>query len=218
MKGKRKIIAIWMILLLITIPFGIVQANDSVEKEEKESLIPIEITTVDSDKILRTETIYITEKELTEFENTISILMDKIQSAENWQGIKNIINNFFEGGKLGSFKIIKTLLSNIFKFRTYVISSGHGYKLNPIKKGSFRFRKKVLLWHYSTDKNIIKDRTIILKPLALKLRILKGSQFGMVSRFTGMFIYVARKFPQKSYTFFMGMAKRANGIQMPGGS
>lgn len=218
MKCKRKIIAIWIILLLITIPFGIVQANDTIEKEQNESKIPIEIVTLDSDKIIKTETIYLTEKELAEFESTISNLMDKIQSAENWQGIKNIINNFLEGGNLGIFKIIKTLLSKIISIRTYVISSGHGFKINPIKKGSIRLRKKVLLWHYSSDKNILKDRTIILKPLALKLRVLKGSQFGMVSRFTGMFIYVARKFPQKSYTFFMGMAKRASGLQMPGGN
>ena len=217
MKCKRKIIAIWIILLLITIPFGIVQADDTIEKEENDSKIPIEIATLNSDKIIKTETIYLTEKELVEFETTISNLMDKIQSAENWQGIKNIINNFLEGGKLGIFTIIKTLLSKIISIRTYVISSGHGYKLNPIKKGSIRLRKKVLLWHYSSGKTI-KDRTIILKPLALKLRVLKGTQLGMISRFTGTFIYVARKFPQKSYTFFMGMAKRASGIQMPGGN
>jgi hypothetical protein len=214
MEGKRKILAIWVILLLLTIPFGIVQASDSLIKKEKTEPISVDIVTFDSDEIQKIETISITEEELEEFENTISIIMNKIQTAESWQEVKNIINNILEGNKFGIFTIIKSLLSKIISFRTYVISSGHGYKFNPLKKGAVKIRKKVAIWHYSSGK-IIKDRTIILKPLALKLRILRGSQFGVMTRFTGMFFYVARKFPQKSYTFFMGMAKHANGIQMP---
>ncbi len=213
MEGKRKIMAIWIILLLITIPLGIVQASETAEIRENNETISVEIATLDSDEILKTETIFLTEEELIEFENTISILIDRIQSAESWEGIKNIINNALEGNKLGIFSIIKTLLSKIISFRTYVISSGHGYKLNPIRKGSIRIRKKLSVWHY-TSGELFKDRTIILKPLALKMRVLKGSQFGMITRFTGAFIYVARKFPQKSYTFFLGTARHVNGIQM----
>ena len=214
MEGKRKIMAIILVLLLTSIPFGIVQASETIEKNEEIESIPIEILTLDSDEIIKTETIQITEEELEEFENTISILIDKISSVDNWQSIRNIINNFLEGNKLGIFTLLKTILSRIITFRTYVISSGHGYKLNPIKKGAIRIRKKVSFWHYSSDK-MIKDRTLILKPLALKMKILKGSQVGMMTRFTGAYIYVARKFPQKSYTFFMGLAKQASGLQMP---
>jgi hypothetical protein len=214
MEGKRKIMAIILVLLLISIPFGIVQASETIEKNEEIVSIPIEIVTLDSDEIIKTETIQITEEELVEFENTISILIDKISSADNWQSIRNIIKNFLEGNKLGIFTLLKTILSRIITFRTYVISSGHGYKLNPIKRGAIRIRKKVSFWHYSSDK-MIKDRTLILKPLALKMKILKGSQVGMMTRFTGAYIYVARKFPQKSYTFFMGLAKQASGLQMP---
>ncbi len=217
MEGKRKIMAIWIILLLITIPFGIVQASETLEKKENNETISVEIATLNSDEILKTETIFLSEEELVEFENTISILIDRIQSAESWEGIKNIINNFLEGNNLGIFSIIKTLLSKIISFRTYVISSGHGYKINPIKKGSIKIRKKLSVWHYSSEE-MLKDRTIILKPLALKMKVLKGSQFGMMTRFTGTFIYVARKFPQKSYTFFMGIARRVNGLQMPVGN
>ena len=214
MKWKRKIMAIWIILLLITMPLGIAQASETHNNEEKNEEISIEIFSLASDEILKTETIFLSEEELIEFENTISSLIDKIQSAENFQEVREIINKFSEGNKLGIFSIIKALLSKILAGRTYVISSGHGYKYNPLKKGSIKIRKKLLVWHYSSGK-ILKDRTIILKPLALKMKILKGSQFGYMTRFTGMFLYVARKFPQKSYTFFIGMARRANGIQTP---
>jgi len=214
MKGKRKIMAIWVILLLITIPLGVVEANEKNENEETDKSISIEITTLDSDEILKTEIIKLSEQDLVQFENTISILFDKIQSAESFEGVKNIVNNLLGGNKLGIFSIIKALFSKILVGRTYVISNGRGYKFNPIKRGAIKIRKKLSFWHYSSDDMLI-DRTIILKPLALKFRVLKGSQFGIMTRFTGIFIYIARKFPQKSYTFFMGMARRVNGIQMP---
>ncbi len=214
MKDRKKILAILILLLLITMPLGIVQASETYEKKENNNTISIEIAAVDSDEILKTEKILLTEEELIEFENTISILIEKIQSAESWDEVKGIINNLLDGDKLGIFSIIKGLFSKILVGRTYVISSGHSYKFNPLKKGSMKIRKKLLLWHYSSGE-LLKDRTIILKPLALKMRVLKGSQFGVMTRFTGMFIYSARKFPQKSYTFFMGIARRASGIQMP---
>ena len=201
----------------MTMPLGIVQASESYEKNEENESIPVEIVSLNSDEILTTDTIYITEDELEEFENTISILINEISSTDNWQSVRNIINSFLEGNKLGIFTILKNLFSKIIAFRTYVISSGHGYKLNPIKKGSIRIRKKISFWHYTSGR-LIKDRTIILKPLALKMKVLKGSQFGMMTRFTGAYIYVARKFPQKSYTFFMGIARHASGIQMLNGN
>jgi len=217
MEGKRKIMAILIILLLLTIPLGIVQASESYIKNEENEYIAVEFVSLNSDEIITTETLYITEEELEEFENTISILIDKISSADSWQSIRDIIKKFLEGNNLGIFTIFKKFLSKIIAFRTYVISSGHGYKLNPIKKGSIRIRKRASFWHYTSGK-LIRDRTIILKPLALKMKVLKGSQFGMMTRFTGAYIYIARKFPQKSYTFFMGIARHASGIQMPNGN
>lgn len=214
MKGKRKIVAIFVILLLITISLGIVEASETHKITENNETISIQISTLSSDGILKTETIILSDEELVEFENMISNLIDKIQSTESLEEIKGIINSILEGNKLGIFSIIKTLFSKILVGRTYVISSGHGYKFNPLRKGAIKIRKKLSFWRYSSGE-MLNDRTIILKPLALKMRVLKGSQFGIMTRFTGIYIYVARKFPQKSYTFFMGMARRINGIQMP---
>ncbi|UCF50711.1 MAG: hypothetical protein JSU91_04310 [Thermoplasmatales archaeon] len=216
MKGRKKILAIFFILLLITMPLGIVHASETSEIEENNNIISVEIAALDSDEILKTEKILLSEEELIEFENTISILIEKIQSAESWEEVKGIINNLLDGDKPGIFSLIKGLFSKILVGRTYVISSGHGYKYNPLKKGSIKIRKKLLLWHYSSGE-MLKDRTIILKPLSFKMRVLKGSQFGVMTRFTGLFMYTARKFPQKSYTFFIGIARRANGLQMPFG-
>lgn len=215
MKMKRKIIAIWVILLLIAIPFGIAQASETNEQEQNNETIPVEIATFE-EGIPTTEKVILSEEELVEFENTISALIDKIQSVTNWEGLKDIINGLLGSNALGIFSIFRSLLSRLLPGRTYVISSGHGYKFNPFKKSSIKIRKKLSFWHYSSGE-ILKDRTIILKPLALKIKVLKGLQFGFMTKFTGIYIYVARKLPEKSYTFFMGMAQRANGIQLPFG-
>ena len=214
MKGKRKIMAIFVILLLTSIPIGIVQASESLEKNENKKTVSIEITTFNSDEILETERILLSANDLIVFKEKIETLIDRIQFAESWDEVQSIVNNVLNGNKLGIFSLIKLLFSKIIAGRTYVISSGHGYKFNPLKKGSMKIRKTLSIWHYSTGK-ILKDRTIILKPLALKMRVLKGSQFGIMTRFTGLFIYTAKKFPQKSHTFFIGIARRVNGIQMP---
>ena len=50
------------------------------------------------------------------------------------------------------------------------------------------------------------------------MKVLKGLQIGFMSRFIGLYLFVARKLPEKSYTFFMGTARRINGIQLPFGN
>ena len=78
MEGKRKVLAILIILLLMTLPLGIVQASNTIKNNTKNKYIPVEITTLNSDNILKTETIHISEQDLEEFENSVSILDVKI--------------------------------------------------------------------------------------------------------------------------------------------
>ena len=85
MKMKRKILAIWVILLLVTIPFGIVQASETLELEQNNETVTVELAAFESDEILTTETLVLSEKELIELESTVSGLIEKIQSANSWE-------------------------------------------------------------------------------------------------------------------------------------
>ena len=120
--------AIWIILLLVTIPFGIAQASEIYGQEKNNKTISVEISTFDSDEISTTETILLSEEELVEFENTISILFDKIQSVKNWAEFKGIIEGLIKESNLGIFSIFRSLLSKLLAGKTYVISSGKGLK------------------------------------------------------------------------------------------
>ena len=215
MKEKRKILAIFIILLMLAIPFSIAQAGEATQKNTAEENVTIQYASYQDDGTITTDKITMTEEELTEFENAVSLIMDEIQAGNDFNGIWDLIQNYLGGNHLILNMVTGVLLKfkNIFN-RALVISSGHGLRFNPLKKSQFKIRKGISLWHYSSD-SPIKDRTIILKPLALKLKILKGAQFGIMTKFTGIYLYISRTLPQKSYTFFFGTAKHINGIQLP---
>jgi len=98
--------AICIILLLVTIPFGIAQAGEKHGQENNNYSISVELSTIDSDKISTTETILLSEEELVEIEKTISILIDKLQSVNSLREFKGIINNLLKGSNLKMFSIL----------------------------------------------------------------------------------------------------------------
>jgi len=215
MKRKRKILTIFVILLILAIPISIAQAGETTQAETNNETISLNIVAYQEDGKISTETITLTKTELLEFENAISTIMDKIQSGDDWSSIKDKLGNLLGGNRI----ILNMVTSVLFKFKTIfnralVISSGHGYNINPIKKNEFKIRKSITMWRYSSE-NPIKDRTIFIKPLSLKMKTFRGAQIGIMSRFTGIYLHITRTLPEKSYTFFFGTAKRINGVQLP---
>lgn len=222
MEMKRKIIAILAVLLLFAIPFNVAQAGE-IQNEETTS---VEIGDINENGDLITETFSLPEEQLVELEAVLSVISEKIGSANSLQEIENIIQNIqIKSGISGTIvsKIISIITTFIRKIittfrlffdRSLVFSSGHGYRLNPLKHTElFKITKKFAFWHYS-NKGAIKDRTIIFRLRGLKMRILTGGQFGWMRNFFGLYIYIARRIPRMSYTFFMGTARRINGIQV----
>jgi len=210
---KKKLMAIWMVSLFVAISFTFAEAGETQTIDQNDETISIELAALNDDNILTIESIAISEEELIELENTISIIMDEIESANSWEEIEEVINNIptTEG-------IITTLIKKIIsKFtgsrnRGFVISCGHSYNFNPFKKNALSIRKKFVFWRYSTEKLIL-DRTIIYRPL-FKLDTLKGRQFGYMRNFIGIYLFVPQRFPQKSLTFFIGTARKISGREL----
>lgn len=211
MKRKRKIMAVWVVLLLFAIPFSIAQATENIQNNDTAT---VEIATFLSNGITTTETLVLSEDELAEFENTISILIDRIQSATSWEEIENIIENL-PVPKGVIMQLIFKILSKFIPFRNraFVISNGQGYELNPLRKNSFKIRQKFSFWHYSNG-GIKNSKTIFFKPMSFKMKVLTGMQIGFMSRFTGIYIYYSRNLPEKSTTLFLGTAARIYGMQL----
>ena len=208
---KRKILAIWVILLLVAIQVSIAGASQT--STENSETIPVQIASVTPEGTFETETFFMTEGELVELEDTLSVLMEEIQSSKSLN-VGDIIDNIIGGNHPVLYSIFKSLFRNrISKSRAFVISQGRGFKFNPFAQNEFKIKKKFTFWHYSSDW-LFKGRTIILQPLAFKMRVLTGGQIGFMTGFTGIYLFIERNFPERSHTFFMGIAKNVRGIQL----
>lgn len=209
----KKIMAIYVLLLLMAIPLGIAEAGEANDTIQNNGSTSVFLTSISTDGSSATEKILVSEEEVVELKNTFSNLIKSALTIKSLQGLRNLIKNLVGSNN----PIISTIFKPFIKFRPllnrgFVISFGHGFKFNPLKN-NLKIRKKIDFWHYSSGK-LIKDRTIIFKPLALKVKVLTGLQFGFMTRFTGVYVFIPRKLPEKGYTFFMGTARRINGLQI----
>jgi hypothetical protein len=207
---KRKIMAIIVILLFVAIQFSIVEADPGTKKEKQS----VEIGAINSDEIIDIKEVILSEEELLKLESYISTLFEKIQSAKSWQNLKEIINNNPIPNIPILGPILKIFLSKLSLNRGFVISNGRGYDFNILKRNALKIRKKIAIWHYSSIEGL-GSKTIILKPLKFNMKVLSGTQFGLMTKFFGIFLHISRNLPEKSHTFFMGTAKHINGIQLP---
>lgn len=215
MEVKRKIIAIWLVLLLVAVPVGIAGAEETQEDEEPNETFVLELAAVAADGSLTSEQLLVSEEDLVELQNAVSTVMNELESmsAFDWGILQDLIERIFGDDSSFVGKLL-SIFSNlrISKNRGFVISSGHGIDLSPLKKITFKIRKKVGFWHYNSN-GMTADRTIIVKPLALNMKILNGRQFGIMSGFLGIYISVSKGFLRESYTMFMGTARHINGVE-----
>ena len=211
MKLKRKIIAIATVLLLLAIPLSIVEAREQPENNKNETY-KVEILTVESVGKIKNEEITITDVDFAELEAKISQVIDEIPTVIDWESLLELIKKIFgqDNPLLGNiFEMFSKL--KLFGRRGFVISSGHGYDLSPLKRMSFKIRKTLGFWYYDSNQ-MIDSKTIIVKPLALKMETLSGGQIGYMTGFTGVYFKISRGFLKESYTFFMGAARHINGF------
>ena len=209
---KRKILATWIILLLVTMHCSIIQADEKNEETQVNNTMTAEIGYISENGEKISNIITVTEKELSELESQISEIFEKIKSINSWGELEKIIENLqTKKGFIMNFLTKILTKFKLYRNRGIIISNGHSYKINPFKKNDMKLRQRLAFWHYSNNEKSI-DKTYIIKPFALKMKILKGFQFGVMSKFFGIYIYIANKLPKKSYTFFIGTASRINGM------
>jgi hypothetical protein len=209
----KKIIAIGIIGVFIGLALSPTYAGaTTVSKPE---IVTIEYTTFDENNEMTTGIFQLTGEEFEQLKSILTELTEKVASLNDLDNIENIIKEVF-GGKFQNlcFVLISSLKFGNIKNRAFITSSGEFYKLNPLKKSSISIHKKICFWRYTAD-GLPGGMTVILKPFALDYMILKGGQIGMMTRFLGFHITSCTKLPCKSYTFFMGTAKRAIGIDLP---
>ena len=210
-------VVIGVIILFVGLSIGPVTANESLENELQDEVVNIECALFDLDGSVTIEKFTLSEQEFKELEVMLSEFMEKIQSATDRNDVINIVNTFFGDNHPVLSFILKPLnIYKMFRNRAFVVSQGWSYKLNPFKDNSVEMYKPFNCWYYSDQSKFeMLSRTFILRYdrlLDMDIECLRGMQIGMMTHFRGIYIYVARPPPEKSYTFFMGTAHRIMGL------
>ena len=214
---NRKMIVMGVIALFVGLSISPVNALEFPEDEMQYEVVDVEYALVDSDGTVIIEQLTLSEQEFKELKVMLLEFMEKIQSTTNRDDSINILNTLLMNRHPVLSFILKPLNSyNMFRNRVFVVSQGWSYKLNPFKNSSAEIYKLFNFWHYTNRSELgIPSGTFILRHGRLfntDAKCLFGIQVGMMTRFRGIYIYVARPLPEKSYTFFMGTAYHVVGL------
>ena len=212
---KCKFLAIGAALLF----FGLL-AVPATASEEKTT---IECSFVDVGGKISKEKVVLSEKNLEKLEGLITKFINALQVAKSTEEVSQAISTFCTGchhlGLLKHFIFIRPLA--YFRFVpccSFVVSKGYGYRFLPFKYSNFRIYKPLTIWHYTNKYRLgalCPSKTVIVRWLPFHVKTLTGVQLGFMTNFFGIYIYIAKPLPKKSFTFFMGFARHATGVEVP---
>ena len=206
---KRKIVAIIAIIMMVSISFGTVNARGASKKSDGIQVIFEKFL---EDGTVELETISLTEEEFNIFENSISKIFDKLRDINDMSQVLELLRNLVNKENQPLSKVLKLFTkSKLFKNRAFVFSQGSAHEIGVLNKNQVKIRKRSVFWRYGINEGI-GAKTFILKPFRLKSITLNGAQFGFMHKFTGFYMHISRSISKYSYTFFMGTAKNAIGL------
>jgi len=212
---KNKIITMGILFVFIAIPFSSINADMVVNEELKEETVTVGFSAVDSKGLVQKYELKLTEEKFSNLKTALSALTERIENIKDFKDLRNILDKPFEDDYPILYFLLTTFGSTLINNTNFIVSSGFGYKLKPSNKMDLSFQKRSLLWHYSNspDKKF-PTRTVIVKGLDLDPKVISDRQMGFMTKFTGIYLFMPEQYPEKSYTFFIGAAKMAFGIDL----
>jgi hypothetical protein len=214
-RKKLSIVAIAALFLtLATLP-----AITAETQTQDEQTIPVEITTVSENGLLRSEIFKLTSVEWSSLIQKISVLMKLLNMARGEQDTSNILLDFLNANESPILtRIVNSLLSSKLGLKRQLVASvGWGLDLNPFKKSQTDFIKPITFWHYAeqSDMMSVPSMTASIDFNPFKLKNVMGSQVGIMLRFRGVYIHLQQPLPDQSFTFFIGTAKHIINFELP---
>lgn len=213
MKKKYGIIAIGIMALFLSLAFSPATAQDMKDTDDEKVFLEYSYVSEDGSRIF--EKLKITQEDLEELQTKLSEIFEKIKNKFDFCKIKAMIYKIKLLAKYPKLRELTLKLIKIMPRKTsaFVMSYGSCYKLNPLRKTELKIRNKFTMWRYS-GQTTVQPRTYILRPFRKDFDVLKGMQVGFMTKFTGLYIYLAQKMPKMSYTFFIGNARFIQGFDL----
>jgi hypothetical protein len=213
MGKKYGIISMGVIALFVGLALHPASAGESTENKSSE--VMVEYSYVADDGSIFKEKITISEAELQELQEQLSGIFEKIKSKFDVSEIEKMISEITILAKHPKLRglILKMMRMMPRRSMAFVMSYGSSSKLNPFKSSEIKIKDRFSFWRYS-GAGAVKPKTFILRPFRKNFEMLQGTQIGVMGRFNGLYIYIARKMPKMSYTFFMGGTNFIKGIDL----
>ena len=212
----RKSLVILIIALFSIINIIPAIANESTIENKNDNII-LEYATIDHKGSTCLNQISLSENELVNIQNKLSILFEELQIQNNNEEIINVLKSYLNKN---DYPILSGILSNLFNMdfigkRKLVISQGMGLNLNPLKDSKIAMVKPVTTWLYSDSNNLlpIPSATGVLSINPFKIKTYMGPQFGVMLRFRGIYLNIGQTSTMQSYTFFIGTARHIGGFE-----
>ena len=188
----------------------------------------LEIGVWGDDGELQIHQLDLTDSELLELDGFFNELMDRMQNAQSYLEIRNILLDFIlEYGRHPVLVFFLELLvksieihSNLYqlfpiKRKALVVSWGFANKLFALRENKAELYLPFTLWYYSGRSNyLVNSRTLIIDPYPFQIKTLSGRQIGMMVNFAGVYVYRHSTITDKSYTFFLGYANYIGGFDL----
>jgi hypothetical protein len=162
------------------------------------------------------------QEDVDSFLSKIKDLSEQINTDETYRGLLKIFADFsdsMDGNSPLDRQIFNTLGDinlGVLGKRVFVMSYGHGLHINPLRKFQINlFRPSHLFWYYpSTTHSLFADRTIVIDPNPVRIRIMDGRQIGIMKRFIGIYVFIPGKSTMENTVFFVGYAYRVMGLDL----
>jgi len=186
---------------------------------QDEQTIPVEITTVQENGFLQTETFQLSNVEWSSLIQKLNSLMQLLNMVKGKEATSNLLLDFLNTNDNPILsRIISGFLNSNMNFkRQLVVSAGWGVNLNPFEKTQTDFIKPITFWHYAEQSNTMQfpSMTASMDFSPFKFKTMMGSQIGLMFRFRGVYVHLPQTFPEQSFTFFMGTAKYIINFELP---
>jgi hypothetical protein len=189
------------------------------EKERTKPLYAVQLTSVAENGNLIKETLLLSDEEVQSLQSRLSCIIDLLKNQVDMDGVLAILLKFIN---MDDYPVVSKIISRVFDSDLLmkgklVFSEGWSLTLNPFNDGDISFMKPFTFWNYQDGSDMfqIPSMTTIIDLDPFELKTIEGSQLGFMFRFKGIYIEITQPVPQQSFTFFLGMSRHVNAIELP---
>ena len=213
MKKKLMGLLVCMLLISTVLPVASVGGRAAQNMDVK----PVKLLLFDQDGSVTQEIMTLSGKETFNVWSILSKLVEKIQSAKDYNGVIQTLKNLREKQ---NNRFIQLLTDALMKRKPsmkklFIVSYGSGYRFNPLKTSEFAVKKRFAFWHYSGKSPISSSsRTVMMDPYPFQMKVLNGWQLGIMRGFSGVYVYMPDTTSSRYNTFFIGFASHARGMDI----